>query len=251
MLKRTEPKYLSEIQSEWDVMCGNRQEAIDTGKDFSLLAVTAPCIISELGTNNVNSIIDVGCGTGYLTSLLAQHANKCIGIDASANSIAIAKSRYGNSGAEFVVSSINDFSPNMQIDICVANMVFSCDPDWSNSIRSIYKLLARNGKLLVMIPHPCNWPKYWGFENAPWFKCNEEVYIEHDFSLSLAKALGTATYIHRPLSLYISKICGEKFLLEKMIEPYPVENLPDRYKYDFPRFLFMKFTKVQHDYCTQ
>jgi len=244
MLKKTNPKFLSEIQSEWDAMCGNRQEAIDLGKDFSLLAVTAPCIISELGTDRINSILDVGCGTGYLTSLLAQHANKCIGIDISANSVSIAKSRYANSGADFVVSSISKFSTNSEFDVCVANMVFSCDPDWADSIQAIHKLLTKNGKLLVMLPHPCNWSKYWGFENASWFKCSEEVYIEHDFSLSLAKSLGTATYIHRPLSMYISTICSKQFLLKKIVEPYPVFSLPDNYKYDFPRFLFMHFQKI-------
>ena len=243
MLKKTNPKNLSDIQKEWDCLCSNRQEVIESGLDFSLFAVTAPCIIQELGTSKVNSIIDIGCGTGYLTSLLAKHANTCIGIDISAKSIAVARGRYSDSGATFIVSSINDYCTNSPFDICVANMVFSCDPDWVNSIRSIYRLLTQNGKLLVMLPHPCNWSKYWGFENASWFKCNEETFIEHDFSVSLAKSLGTATYIHRPLSLYISRICEEGFSLEKMLEPYPVETLPKDYAFDYPRFLFMKFSK--------
>ena len=243
MLKRIEPKSLSIIQNEWDSICGNRQAVIDSGNDISLLAVTAPCIIEELGSDRVESILDVGCGTGYLTSLLATHTSRCVGIDASRNSITVAKSRYEKSGAKFEVSSIGDFKSNLQFDICVANMVFSSDPDWLNSIRAIHTLLCEDGKLLVMLPHPCNWPKYWGFQNSTWFNCNEEVYIEHDFTVSLAKSLGKATYIHRPLSLYISKICSVGFALEKMKEPYPVGELPDKYNYDFPRFLFMKFIK--------
>ncbi len=244
MIKKTAPKHLSDIQAEWDALCGSRQEVIDLGKDFSLLAVTAPCIIEELSPCGVNSILDIGCGTGYLTSLLAKHARKCVGIDVSATSIAFAKERYSDCGAEFIVSSVSKFSTENKFDICVSNMVFSCDPDWINSVRAISRLLTIGGKLLIMLPHPCNWPKYWGFENASWFNCNEEVYIEHDFSLSLVKSLGAATYIHRPLSTYISRICGENFMLEKMIEPYPQEELPDKYRYDYPRFLFMKFSKI-------
>lgn len=243
MLNRTNPKFLNEIQAEWDVLCNSRQDAIDSGKDFSLLAVTAPCIIKELDVPN-NGILDVGCGTGYLTSLLAEYTTRCVGIDISTNSIALAKSRYSDSRAEFLVSSISKYKPTRSFDICVANMVFSCDPDWENSIRSIRRLLSPNGKLLVMLPHPCYWSKYWGFEDEEWFNCNEEIYIEHDFSLSLVKSLGNATYIHRPLSLYISKICGENFLLEKMIEPYPIRALPDKYEYEYPRFLLMKFVKA-------
>ena len=122
-------------------------------------------------------------------------------------------------------------------------MVFSCDPNWIHSIQSIYKLLTTNGKLLIMLPHPCYWPKYWGFENANWFKHDEEIFIEHDFSLSLIKSLGTTTYIHRPLLMYINKICENNFLLEKIIEPYPICDLPNGYNYDYPRFIFMKFRK--------
>lgn len=243
MLKKTAPKILSDIQSEWDAMCSNRQRVIDSGKDFSLISVTSPCIIQELGTDPVDSILDFGCGTGYLTSLLAKHTSKCVGVDISANSIALAQSRYASSGAQFVASPISDYRPNIKFDVCVANMVLSCDPDWVNSIRAIYGLLAKDGKLLVMIPHPCNWAKYWGFEDAQWFQYNQEVYIEHDFSVSLAKSLGTATYIHRPLSAYVTAICGEKFYLEKMVEPFPTEKLPGEYRYDYPRFLFMKFVK--------
>lgn len=242
MLKRTNPKFLKEVQAEWDALCNIRQDAIDSGKDFSLMAVTAPCIIKELDVPN-NGILDVGCGTGYLTSLLATYTTRCVGIDVSAASIDIAKSRYSDSSAVFTVSSIGNFNTDNRFDICVANMVLSCDPDWEQSVQSIYNLLSERGKLLVMLPHPCYWSKYWGFENEDWFNCNEEIYIEHDFSISLVKSLGSATYIHRPLSTYIGKICGAGFMLEKMVEPYPVREMPKEYKYDYPRFLFLKFVK--------
>ena len=242
MLKRTNPKCLCEVQAEWDALCTTRQNTIDAGKDYSLMAVTAPCIIKELDVPN-NGILDVGCGTGYLTSLLAKHTTRCVGIDISASSIDVAKSRYSDSSAVFMVSSIGNFSTDIKFDICVANMVLSCDPDWEKSIRSIKNLLCKGGKLLIMLPHPCYWPKYWGFDKEDWFNCNEEIYIEHDFSISLAKSLGNATYIHRPLSTYITKICGEGFMLEKMIEPYPVSELPEDYNYEYPRFLLLKFIK--------
>ena len=97
MIKKTNPKILSEIQSEWDVLCENRQNVIDSGKDFSLLSVTAPCIINALKESNSNKILDVGCGTGYLTAQLSKYCNKCVGIDISSASISLARSHYSNS----------------------------------------------------------------------------------------------------------------------------------------------------------
>lgn len=246
MIKKSNPKQLVEIQAEWDALCERRQEIIESGKDFSLLAVTAPHIINEIKELCYypgKSILDVGCGTGYLTSLLAKHATKCLGIDISATSIALAKKRYSASGADFAIATANELNTNTKFDICISNMVLSCDSEWLRSVRAIFNLLKKDGTFLVMIPHPYNWPKYWGFENASWFSYDDEIYIEHDFSISLAKSLGNATYIHRPLSKYINGICTEGFFLEKTEEPYPVLELPPHYKFDYPRFLFMKFTK--------
>ena len=243
MRKKANPKQQDEIGLEWDALCGARQSAIDAGKDFSLEAVTAPCIIRELDSGVIPSILDVGCGTGYLTAQLAKCANKCVGIDISAKSISIARSRYAGSGAVFVHSSISNFRSNDKFALCVANMVFSNDPNWNDSIHAICRLLDEKGQLFVMLPHPCFWSKHWDLDTSTWFNYNEEVFIEHDFSISLAKSLGKATYIHRPLSQYINTICSAGFILEKTEEPYPTKEVPPEYTFDYPRFLFMKFRK--------
>ena len=220
MIKKIDPKQISDIRSEWDAIAPTRHEVINKGKDISLLFVTAPCILNAIDQESPNSILDVGCGTGYLTSQLAKKAKTCIGIDISSASIRLAQANYNSTGAQFQNCSISDFNPNFKFDVCVSNMVFSSDPDWCNSVQSIRSLLAENGKLLVMLPHPCFWAKYWGFENDLWFKYNEEIYIEHNFSVSLAKSLGTATYIHRPLSKYLEEICSNGFILEEIREPH-------------------------------
>ena len=51
-----------------------------------------------------------------------------------------------------------------------------------------------------MITHPFFWPKYWGYESEEWYKYNEEIFIENEFSISFEKEMGKTTYIHRPLS---------------------------------------------------
>ena len=94
-----------------------------------------------------------------------------------------------------------------------------------------------------MIPHPCFWPKYWDFEKAPWFDYNREIYIEHDFSISLVKSLGKATFIHRPLEMYISAIADADYYIEGLKEPYPYTAVPGEYIYEYPRFLLIKCKK--------
>ena len=98
--------------------------------------------------------------------------------------------------------------------MCVANMVFSSDPELSCSLQAIHNMLNAKGILLVVIPHPCFWAKYWNFETEEWFDYGKEIFIEHDFSVSLVKSRGKATYIHRPLQQYINEITSNGFQLK-------------------------------------
>ena len=178
MLKPIHPKKLDEITREWDNACFNRQKAISTGQDISLLAVTAPCILNEVAKEKPSMVLDIGCGTGYLTSRVAENVNKCIGIDCSHNSILVAQQNYHNENVSFIETKLEDYSPKRKYDMCISNMVFSCDPGYRASIKKSYSLLSDSGTLLVMIPHPCFWPKYWDFETEPWFNYKKEIYIE-------------------------------------------------------------------------
>lgn len=242
-MRRTPPKSLNDICSEWDGVCEKRQTAIEQGLDASLSLVTAPCIVKSVREAAPNAILDVGCGTGYVTSLLAQEAAICCGIDASGHSIALAKERYILPNLQFVRSKLSDFSSDIPFDLCVAHMVLNCTPDLRGLLRRIYEFLPPSGAFFAMIPHPCFWPLYWGFQNEPWFRYQEEMFIEHDFSITLVNAMGKSTYIHRPLSQYINEIVSAGFSLEGTEEPYPIGPVPAGYSYPYPRFLLLKCRK--------
>ena len=247
MLKSVQAKNLSEISREWDETCKIRQQAINNNQDISLLSVTAPCIINEIKAEHPNSVIDVGCGTGYLTYKIKENVEHCVGIDASAESIVIANKYYKTSGLHFITSAFDRFNPEQHFDLCVSNMALTCDPDIDSTLSKMYRVLNKNGKLLIMITHPFFWPKYWGYQDESWFDYSSEQYIEHDFSISFVKSMGKSTYIHRPLSQYVNAIVSAGFSIEKIDEPYPTGDIPADYRYDYPRFLLFKCTKA--DYC--
>lgn len=239
-MKRVKPKNLGCISDEWDKVSPVRQRVIDENKDISLINITAPAILEEVAKTLPNTILDVGCGTGYLTHRMANYTKKCIGIDASKNSIALARARYSANNLLFFHSAIEEIELGMQFDLCVANMVFSCDPTWIASVKHIYDLLNPNGRLLVMLPHPCFWASYWRIREEPWFSYNEELYIEHDFSISCAKDLGRATYIHRPISTYINGLISCGFVIAELQELAGDNVNP----YHF--FLLIKCTKCKN-----
>lgn len=240
--KRIDYKTLTELTEQWDNICESREEIIEQGLDVSLMYVTSPCVLEEVKKENPKTILDVGCGTGYLTACLSQYA-PTIGIDCSKKSIDIANNKYSKKGLCFLHNSIESYSPTQYFDLCTANMVFSCDPNWKKSLVKIHKMLSANGCILIVLPHPCFWPQNWGILNKEWFDYKEEMFIEHDFSITFAKSLGTSTYIHRPFENYINGCIESGFSIEKIKEPYPVISMPDGYQYKFPRFFMIKARK--------
>ena len=244
MNKKTNKKTLNEIVCEWNKVSSKRQEIIEAGKDISLTYVTSPSIIRNLGEKKLSKILDVGCGTGYLTNKISTFCDLCYGIDASEEAIKIAEKKYASDKIKFLNTTISDLSVKHQFDACVSNMVIMTDPEWEMSLKRIFELLKTNGHLLIMLTHPCFWPTYWKYSNENWFDYNKELYIEHDFQTSFSDSLGVTTHIHRPLSMYINTLKKIGFEIVNLEEPQPAIDTPKDYSYEYPRFLLVKCKKT-------
>lgn len=237
MNRLNKSKSLNEIAQEWDNVCERRNDIIEAGQDFSLTGVTSPCIIQNITQHSKCNILDIGCGTGYLSNLLCEHSNAVVAIDISPKSIEIASHRYERENLLFLSSSVQDFEPQIPIDICVANMVLMTEPDVVSLLKSVHRILEKNGRFIFIITHPCFWPKYWGYDDASWFSYSEEICIQNEFATSLSSKLGITTHIHRPLEYYTSAIIDQGFVIESVQEPRPSEVPPENYHFDYPRFL--------------
>ena len=237
MAKRTYPKKLDDLSREWDEICEKRHALIEKGRDISLTMVTAPYILEWFKNRKNLSVLDVGCGTGYLTNQIANLGNNCIGIDSSKKSIEIAKAHYSKFNTHFEKHKTKDYRSNIKFDVCVANMVFMDDPEWMESLFNIYSLLKDDGVLIGLITHPWFWPKYWKYEDEEWFRYNEELFIECSFSTTYSDALGTTTHIHRPLSMYVSGFKTTGFSIERIDELFPSKEMPEGYETRYPKFI--------------
>jgi ubiquinone/menaquinone biosynthesis C-methylase UbiE len=103
-----------------------------------------------LKMKSTQSLLDVGCGTGYFSDIAYKQGIDVTGIDASEKLVEQAKKR--NSGIKFSVGEMEElpFSNNTFDFVCGFNS-FQYAADMKNALLEAKRVLKNNGKLVVMI----------------------------------------------------------------------------------------------------
>jgi trans-aconitate methyltransferase len=92
-------------------------------------------------------ILDLGCGTGYLTSVIANSGAQVTGIDNSIEMIAKAKTEYPH--LDFRVQSASDFYFEDRFDAIFSNAVLHWVQEKEASIDCMYKSLKKPGRIVL------------------------------------------------------------------------------------------------------
>lgn len=249
------PRSERELADEWDKVAAGRDSLIEEGRDLSYLHVLLPSLrrLSDQWLRPGSRVLDVGCGTGKFASGIAEDNSKTniIAIDPSRSSIQIAKEKRPDlANLVFECSSVESFARGRgeRFDLVLANMLFQNVASLDSALEACAELLAPDGALVFAVPHPCFWPRYWKYDKEPWFRYDHELWIEAPFKTSLSPdAVVTTTHTHRPLTRYISALCGVGLCIEKLVEPYPDAGLEGAYPlaWEFPRFLLGRCVRLQ------
>ena len=104
--------------------------------------------VSKYGEDLLNLVsakggcaVDLGCGAGTLTRLLADAGFKVVGVDSSPEFISLARSRHPE--LEFILADISDFHSEKKFDLAFSNAVFH----WIDRTRQPALLLCTAGIL--------------------------------------------------------------------------------------------------------
>jgi SAM-dependent methyltransferase len=232
MLNIKPSKSLSKIIKEWDAIARARDEQIATGKDHSATKILGPAILES--TPDCQSIIDIGCGTGWLTEQLTRKSKLVVGIDPSSISIAIAVEQHLARSIEYTNASIEDYSQEgRKFSTAVANMSASCSNDLMAFCQGARAVLKKNSPFIITIPHPCFWPLYWGYASHPEFDYNRSSAIETEFKIQAESTEMITTHFHHPLANYLSALSSSGFAVDSLLE------LSGK-GYNMPRFMLIK-----------
>ena len=209
----------------WSAYPQNLIEGFGDEGDLTRRYLLNPAIFTILGDVRGKTILDAGCGQGYLSRLLAKRGASVTGLEPAKAFYAYALQREQEEplGITYLQADLSTWSgsPN-QFDYVVANMVFMDIPDYLPALFNCVKVLKSSGGLLFSLLHPC-------FEEAgtAW---NPKGFVEvRDYFRERPVQQQYGHFIHRPLSTYLNSVIQAGYALQQVIEPQLEKTLAERF----------------------
>ena len=108
-------------------------------------------LVSRIGAGSPRRAVDLGCGPGTLTALLAQRWPDAVveGVDSSADMVAAAAAV---PGVTFEVGDVRSWTPAPDVDVIVSNATLQWVPDHLPLVSSWASTLPAGGWLAFQVP---------------------------------------------------------------------------------------------------
>ena len=203
---------MQEVVDCWDKKASQWKDWVGENGDNNRRFNSDPVIWKFAGDVIGKTVLDAGCGTGYLSILLAEKSASVIGIDISENMIQEAKTSLEDKNIDvtFHVDSASDLKTveDESIDIIVSNYVLMDLPDLVGAVKNFYRVLKSNGRAICIIGHPCNGdlPK------------DKNYFDENKITDRWGPFDTDFIYFHRPLSQYWKSFKNAGFSIEDFDE---------------------------------
>jgi ubiquinone/menaquinone biosynthesis C-methylase UbiE len=191
-----------------------------------------PNAIKLLGDIRGKKVLDAGCGTGYMSRMLAKSGAQVYGIDESREMLAKAENKRKNVSdwLEFRQASIHSTGFDLKFfDNAIMVGVLMYDNNPLRAIGEMYRVLKPEGKLVVSVTHP-----YIYQEGSPAVEYNNkrgrwldllclgeengvEIFEQHYMDKFGNKSFNPKVYNHS-ISTYFNSLTQNGFNIEKVEE---------------------------------
>src|SRR5262245_59634035 len=115
------------------------------------------------------TVLDLGCGAGNVTALLAQRwpDARIVGVDNSKEMLAKARaSTDGDARREWIDADLATFTPDAPVDVVYSNAALHWQPDHSRLFPRIFDWVAPGGVLAVQMPNQLAAPSHVAIADA-------------------------------------------------------------------------------------
>jgi ubiquinone/menaquinone biosynthesis C-methylase UbiE len=128
---------------------------------------THQVLVEELGSEAVETALEIGCGPGTWTPLLAERAASVLALDLSPKMLEQARDAVAGEHVHFLQGDAARFDPATTFDLVMSVRVLEYVPEWREIIARLERLVAPGGRAVVITKTPVS---IWrGTGRSRWF----------------------------------------------------------------------------------
>ena len=248
------------VRRAWDRAADRWEEFVETGLDYARLEVHGPALLKACGRVRGLRVLDVGCGQGYFSRLLAERGASVVGIDVSPRMIAHAKMHEEKQplGIEYRVMDArkigNVWTPG-SFDLITACMSLDDMPRPDRVIQSASRILADEGGIAFSVVHSLSPHNSWRTDKTGVIMVRLDDYFEKGsevvrWDMPRLKHHWSTIGFRFTISDWSRMADESGFSVERIYEPRPslsqVGKHPElRICYRLPFFLVFRLGKRQ------
>jgi len=221
--------------------------------------VILPRLKQILTIHKSSKIIDLACGSGVLQRWLSSEV-EYVGIDISKSLIKEAK-KHAKKNQTFIQADVTKSLPLTDIDFSHAFIILALQniEDGESAIKNASAHLRKNGKLVIVLNHPCfRIPR-----QSSWFveddkKLQSRLVSSYMSSMKIPikthpsrKSSSTTYSFHHPIGTYINWLYSNNMVVEKIEELCSDKKstgkkakMENRARSEFPLFMTIVAKKV-------
>jgi len=239
----------NEVSREWDDASKSWADFVRKGKDYYREEMNNPATVRMIGNIRGKRVLDLACGEGYNTRILAKSGARVIGVDFSEEMIKLARQMEERDrlGIRYYVSDAADLKEleSERFDVVTCFMALMDIERYEDAISEVARVLEKNGRFVFSITHPCfefgvtidGEPiAVWKYEEG-----TDDAAEKKALYLEIRKYFGTArcevawdmkrlvepfqtTSFHRTLTDYFQALYKSRFVVTRLNEPRPTSK---------------------------
>ncbi|HEU5045149.1 MAG TPA: class I SAM-dependent methyltransferase [Nocardioidaceae bacterium] len=165
-------------------------------------------------------VLDVGCGPGFYAQALVEEGATVTAFDASPELVRRTRQRVG-SRADVRAWDLErplDWLPDEHFDVAVMALVIHHIDDRARALSEIHRVLRPRGRLVLSTTHP----------TSDWMLLGGS-YFDHSLVEETWQTDWHVRYWRQPLEAWCHEFTEAGFVIERLVEPQPVETMAERY----------------------
>jgi ubiquinone/menaquinone biosynthesis C-methylase UbiE len=214
---------------EWDEASESWADFVRQGKDYYRDELNNPAAFRLIGDVSGQLVLDLACGEGYNTRILAKKGARVTGVDFSTRLIDLARIEEGKEklGIDYYVADAADLSrvSSDYFEIVTCFMALQDIKNHRKAISEVARVLKSKGRFVFSVPHPCfemvvdkgnrisTTTRYFG-------AAEDHIHWKMERLLKPFES----TSFHRTLTEYFTVFHKNRLLVRRLVEPQPTKR---------------------------